>query len=155
MLLLQDNERAFFDSADWALCKVFYFILLPNELKELSEKLKMHFSNIFLVKRYINIWLFTSNEFFLSLKMQQGAGVNQKSAVAIETLRPKLQVMSSSHVTLLDPTNDDCTRNSGQAHHMLVGIMFFFWLYSENSSSAAASSKTSLYILKWQPCGCS
>ncbi|KAL7210565.1 hypothetical protein ACSBR1_032011 [Camellia fascicularis] len=38
----EDHERAFFDSADWALCK-------------------------------------------------QGAGVNQKSTVAIETLQPKLQ----------------------------------------------------------------
>ncbi|XP_028066502.1 uncharacterized protein LOC114269398 isoform X2 [Camellia sinensis] len=42
-LISKDHERAFFDSADWALCK-------------------------------------------------QGAGVNQKSAVAIETLQPKLQV---------------------------------------------------------------
>ncbi|XP_031097573.1 uncharacterized protein LOC116001776 [Ipomoea triloba] len=41
-LISKDNGRAFFDSADWALCK-------------------------------------------------QGEGVNQKSAVAIETLRPKLQ----------------------------------------------------------------
>eukprot|EP00258_Populus_trichocarpa_P051142 XP_024467161.1 uncharacterized protein LOC7482261 isoform X2 [Populus trichocarpa] len=41
-LISKDHERAFFDSADWALCK-------------------------------------------------QGAGVNQKSTVAIETLRPKLQ----------------------------------------------------------------
>lgn len=41
-LISKDNERAFFDSADWALCK-------------------------------------------------QGAGMNQKSTVAVETLRPKLQ----------------------------------------------------------------
>ncbi|EEF43057.1 uncharacterized protein LOC8258783 [Ricinus communis] len=41
-LISKDHERAFFDSADWALCK-------------------------------------------------QGAGVNQKSTVAVETLRPKLQ----------------------------------------------------------------
>ncbi|KAA8527396.1 hypothetical protein F0562_034889 [Nyssa sinensis] len=41
-LISKDHERAFFDSADWALCK-------------------------------------------------QGAGMNQKSTVAIETLRPKLQ----------------------------------------------------------------
>ncbi|KAI3469312.1 hypothetical protein Pfo_025975 [Paulownia fortunei] len=41
-LISKDHERAFFDSADWALCK-------------------------------------------------QGAGVNQQSTVAIETLRPKLQ----------------------------------------------------------------
>ncbi|MCE2056075.1 hypothetical protein HAX54_044014 [Datura stramonium] len=41
-LISKDHERAFFDSADWALCK-------------------------------------------------QGAGVDQKSTVAIETLRPKLQ----------------------------------------------------------------
>ncbi|XVE82236.1 hypothetical protein DITRI_Ditri15bG0131700 [Diplodiscus trichospermus] len=41
-LISKDHERAFFDSADWALCK-------------------------------------------------QGAGVHQKSTVAIETLRPKLQ----------------------------------------------------------------
>ncbi|XWS08515.1 hypothetical protein CRYUN_Cryun40dG0009200 [Craigia yunnanensis] len=41
-LISKDHERAFFDSADWALCK-------------------------------------------------QGAGVNQKSTMAIETLRPKLQ----------------------------------------------------------------
>ncbi|KAI8005240.1 hypothetical protein LOK49_LG08G03295 [Camellia lanceoleosa] len=41
-LISKDHERAFFDSADWALCK-------------------------------------------------QGAGVNQKSTVAIETLQPKLQ----------------------------------------------------------------
>ncbi|CAK9145636.1 unnamed protein product [Ilex paraguariensis] len=41
-LISKDHERAFFDSADWALCK-------------------------------------------------QGAGVNPKSTVAIETLRPKLQ----------------------------------------------------------------
>ncbi|XP_061974656.1 uncharacterized protein LOC133696483 [Populus nigra] len=45
-LISKDHERAFFDSADWALCK-------------------------------------------------QGAGVNQKSTVAIETLRPKLQVIIS------------------------------------------------------------
>ncbi|OMO53568.1 Endosulphine [Corchorus capsularis] len=42
-LISKDHERAFFDSADWALCK------------------------------------------------QGAAGVNQKSTVAIETLRPKLQ----------------------------------------------------------------
>uniref|UniRef100_A0A5B7ATZ0 Putative CAMP-regulated phosphoprotein 19-related protein isoform 1 n=1 Tax=Davidia involucrata TaxID=16924 RepID=A0A5B7ATZ0_DAVIN len=42
-LISKDHERAFFDSADWALCK------------------------------------------------QQGAGMNQKSTVAIETLQPKLQ----------------------------------------------------------------
>ncbi|KAG2726951.1 hypothetical protein I3843_01G133000 [Carya illinoinensis] len=41
-LISNDHERAFFDSADWALCK-------------------------------------------------QGAGVNQKSTAAVETLRPKLQ----------------------------------------------------------------
>ncbi|KAK8497927.1 hypothetical protein V6N13_022862 [Hibiscus sabdariffa] len=41
-LISKDHERAFFDSADWALCK-------------------------------------------------QGAGVNQKTTVAIETLRPKLK----------------------------------------------------------------
>ncbi|KAK9289117.1 hypothetical protein L1049_017590 [Liquidambar formosana] len=41
-LISKDHERAFFDSADWALCK-------------------------------------------------QGAGMNQKSAVAVESLRPKLQ----------------------------------------------------------------
>ncbi|XAR57022.1 hypothetical protein NMG60_11025020 [Bertholletia excelsa] len=41
-LISKDHERAFFDSADWALCK-------------------------------------------------QGAGMNQKSTTAIETLRPKLQ----------------------------------------------------------------
>ncbi|PON93229.1 Endosulphine [Trema orientale] len=41
-LISKDHERAFFDSADWALCK-------------------------------------------------QGAGVNQKSTAAVETLRPKLQ----------------------------------------------------------------
>ncbi|KAK3188868.1 hypothetical protein Dsin_028429 [Dipteronia sinensis] len=41
-LISKDNERAFFDSADWALCK-------------------------------------------------QGGSVNQKSTVAIETLRPKLK----------------------------------------------------------------
>ncbi|XP_057470738.1 uncharacterized protein LOC130759600 isoform X2 [Actinidia eriantha] len=40
-LISKDHERAFFDSADWALCK-------------------------------------------------QGAGVNQKATIAIETLRPKL-----------------------------------------------------------------
>ncbi|XVF66150.1 hypothetical protein PTKIN_Ptkin10aG0012000 [Pterospermum kingtungense] len=42
-LISKDHERAFFDSADWALCK------------------------------------------------QAAGGVNQKSTVAIETLRPKLQ----------------------------------------------------------------
>ncbi|XP_062108751.1 uncharacterized protein LOC133819508 isoform X1 [Humulus lupulus] len=42
-LISKDHERAFFDSADWALCK------------------------------------------------QQGAGVNQKSTAAVETLRPKLK----------------------------------------------------------------
>ncbi|XP_062150346.1 uncharacterized protein LOC133858913 [Alnus glutinosa] len=41
-LISNDHERAFFDSADWALCK-------------------------------------------------QGAGVNQKSTAAVETLQPKLQ----------------------------------------------------------------
>ncbi|PON61935.1 Endosulphine [Parasponia andersonii] len=41
-LISKDHERAFFDSADWALCK-------------------------------------------------QGAGMNQKSTAAVETLRPKLQ----------------------------------------------------------------
>ncbi|KEH37161.1 cAMP-regulated phosphoprotein-like protein [Medicago truncatula] len=41
-LISKDNERAFFDSADWALCK-------------------------------------------------QGAGMNQQSTAAVETLRPKLQ----------------------------------------------------------------
>ncbi|KAH7513442.1 hypothetical protein FEM48_Zijuj12G0200400 [Ziziphus jujuba var. spinosa] len=41
-LISKDHERAFFDSADWALCK-------------------------------------------------QGAGVNQKSTAAVETLRPKLE----------------------------------------------------------------
>ncbi|KAI4344813.1 hypothetical protein L6164_012001 [Bauhinia variegata] len=41
-LISKDHEKAFFDSADWALCK-------------------------------------------------QGAGVNQKSTAAVETLRPKLQ----------------------------------------------------------------
>ncbi|XP_023747043.1 uncharacterized protein LOC111895175 isoform X1 [Lactuca sativa] len=41
-LISKDHERAFFDSADWALCK-------------------------------------------------QGAGINEKSTIAIETLRPKLE----------------------------------------------------------------
>ncbi|KAG4990444.1 hypothetical protein D0Y65_023111 [Glycine soja] len=44
-LISKNNERAFFDSADWALCK----------------------------------------------SQQQGAGVNQQSTTAVETLRPKLQ----------------------------------------------------------------
>ncbi|KAG5632627.1 hypothetical protein H5410_004344 [Solanum commersonii] len=57
MLLIQDHERAFFDSADWALCK-------------------------------------------------QGAGVDQKSTVAIETLRPKLQRTAHQQ---LPPRRPACT----------------------------------------------
>ncbi|XVF38823.1 hypothetical protein REPUB_Repub20aG0135400 [Reevesia pubescens] len=59
-LISKDHERAFFDSADWALCK-------------------------------------------------QGAGVNQKSTVAIETLRPKLQRTPHQQ---LPPRRPACT--SGQ-----------------------------------------
>nr|KJB72793.1 hypothetical protein B456_011G198100 [Gossypium raimondii] len=56
-LISKDHERAFFDSADWALCK-------------------------------------------------QGAGVNQKSTVAIETLRPKLQRTPHQQ---LPPRRPTCT----------------------------------------------
>ncbi|KAJ6982392.1 hypothetical protein NC653_025487 [Populus alba x Populus x berolinensis] len=59
-LISKDHERAFFDSADWALCK-------------------------------------------------QGAGVNQKSTVAIETLRPKLQ-RTPHHP--LPPRRPACTSGS-------------------------------------------
>ncbi|XP_057475204.1 uncharacterized protein LOC130763326 isoform X2 [Actinidia eriantha] len=52
-LISKDHERAFFDSADWALCK-------------------------------------------------QGAGGNQKSTVAIETLRPKLQRTPHQQLPLED-----------------------------------------------------
>ncbi|XP_049364315.1 uncharacterized protein LOC125829084 isoform X1 [Solanum verrucosum] len=56
-LISKDHERAFFDSADWALCK-------------------------------------------------QGAGVDQKSTVAIETLRPKLQRTAHQQ---LPPRRPACT----------------------------------------------
>ncbi|XP_038995652.1 uncharacterized protein LOC120119931 [Hibiscus syriacus] len=56
-LISKDHERAFFDSADWALCK-------------------------------------------------QGAAVNEKSSVAIETLRPKL--MRTPHQQL-PPRRPACT----------------------------------------------
>ncbi|XP_010318869.1 uncharacterized protein [Solanum lycopersicum] len=56
-LISKDHERAFFDSADWALCK-------------------------------------------------QGAGVDQKSTVAIETLRPKLQRTTHQQ---LPPRRPACT----------------------------------------------
>uniref|UniRef100_A0A2P2IQ40 cAMP-regulated phosphoprotein 19-related protein n=1 Tax=Rhizophora mucronata TaxID=61149 RepID=A0A2P2IQ40_RHIMU len=59
-LISKDHERAFFDSADWALCK-------------------------------------------------QGAGVNQKSTVAIETLRPKLQRTPHQQ---LPPRRPACTSGS-------------------------------------------
>ncbi|XP_031116413.1 uncharacterized protein LOC116020076 isoform X2 [Ipomoea triloba] len=59
-LISKDNERAFFDSADWALYK-------------------------------------------------QGAGVNQKSTVAIETLRPKLQRTPHQQ---LPPRRPACTSGS-------------------------------------------
>ncbi|KAK2644873.1 hypothetical protein Ddye_020068 [Dipteronia dyeriana] len=59
----EDNERAFFDSADWALCK-------------------------------------------------QGASVNQKSAVAIETLRPKLKRTPHQQ---LPPRRPACT-SDGENH---------------------------------------
>ncbi|XP_007035742.2 PREDICTED: uncharacterized protein LOC18603609 [Theobroma cacao] len=64
-LISKDHERAFFDSADWALCK-------------------------------------------------QGAGANQKSTVAIETLRPKLQRTPHQQ---LPPRRPACTsgrENIGQ-----------------------------------------
>ncbi|XP_009804728.1 uncharacterized protein LOC107821786 [Nicotiana tabacum] len=56
-LISKDHERAFFDSADWALCK-------------------------------------------------QGAGVDKKSAVVIETLRPKLQRTAHQQ---LPPRRPACT----------------------------------------------
>ncbi|KAJ6768547.1 CAMP-REGULATED PHOSPHOPROTEIN 19-RELATED PROTEIN [Salix koriyanagi] len=59
-LIAKDHERAFFDSADWALCK-------------------------------------------------QGAGADQTSTVAIETLRPKLQ--KTPHHTL-PPRRPACTSGS-------------------------------------------
>ncbi|KAL9407675.1 hypothetical protein AB3S75_044041 [Citrus x aurantiifolia] len=62
-LISQDNGRAFFDSADWALYK-------------------------------------------------QGAGVNQNSPVAIETLRPKLQRTPHQQ---LPPRRPACT--SGRDNH--------------------------------------
>ncbi|XP_022761262.1 uncharacterized protein LOC111307510 [Durio zibethinus] len=64
-LISKDHERAFFDSADWALCK-------------------------------------------------QGAGFDQKSTVAIETLRPKLQRTPHQQ---LPPRRPACTsgrENNGQ-----------------------------------------
>ncbi|KAI8561776.1 hypothetical protein RHMOL_Rhmol04G0368100 [Rhododendron molle] len=57
-----DHERAFFDSADWALCK-----------------------------------------------QQQGAGVNQKTTIAVETLRPKLQRTPHQQ---LPPRRPACTSGS-------------------------------------------
>ncbi|KAI9196246.1 hypothetical protein LWI28_022269 [Acer negundo] len=62
-LISKDNERAFFDSADWALCK-------------------------------------------------QGASVNQKSTVAIETLRPKLKRTPHQQ---LPPRRPACT-SDGENH---------------------------------------
>ncbi|KAI8561777.1 hypothetical protein RHMOL_Rhmol04G0368100 [Rhododendron molle] len=58
----EDHERAFFDSADWALCK-----------------------------------------------QQQGAGVNQKTTIAVETLRPKLQRTPHQQ---LPPRRPACTSGS-------------------------------------------
>ncbi|XP_058212597.1 uncharacterized protein LOC131324598 [Rhododendron vialii] len=59
-LISKDHERAFFDSADWALCK-------------------------------------------------QGAGVNQKTTIAVETLRPKLQRTPHQQ---LPPRRPTCTSGS-------------------------------------------
>ncbi|XP_042047664.1 uncharacterized protein LOC121793689 [Salvia splendens] len=56
-LISKDHERAFFDSADWALCK-------------------------------------------------QGAGIDQKSTIAIETLRPKLKKTPHQQ---LPPRRPACT----------------------------------------------
>ncbi|XP_059646930.1 uncharacterized protein LOC132293452 isoform X1 [Cornus florida] len=56
-LISKDHERAFFDSADWALCKSFIVLFIVS----------------------------------FPFMEQQAAGVNQKSTVAIENLRPKLQ----------------------------------------------------------------
>ncbi|XP_040935054.1 uncharacterized protein [Gossypium hirsutum] len=64
-LISKDHERAFFDSADWALCK-------------------------------------------------QGAGVNQKSTVAIETLRPKLQRTPHQQLPPRRPTCTSGRDNMGQ-----------------------------------------
>ncbi|GJX65556.1 cAMP-regulated phosphoprotein 19-related protein isoform 1 [Tanacetum coccineum] len=60
----EDHERAFFDSADWALCK-------------------------------------------------QGAGINEKSTIAIETLRPKLERTPRQ---CLPPRRPTCI--SGGDHHV-------------------------------------
>ncbi|KAJ6432041.1 hypothetical protein OIU84_019324 [Salix udensis] len=66
-LISKDHERAFFDSADWALCK-------------------------------------------------QGAGVNQKSTVAIETLRPKLQVIIITPLLLACGFFLSCDRENSISH---------------------------------------
>ncbi|KAL6519783.1 hypothetical protein OROMI_032677 [Orobanche minor] len=63
-LISKDHERAFFDSADWALCK-------------------------------------------------QGAGIDSKSTMAIETLRPKLQRTPRQQ---LPPRRPTCT-----SHYVNVG----------------------------------
>ncbi|XP_024986739.1 uncharacterized protein LOC112521954 isoform X1 [Cynara cardunculus var. scolymus] len=62
-LISKDHERAFFDSADWALCK-------------------------------------------------QGAGINEKSTIAIETLRPKLERTPRQR---LPPRRPTCV--SGRDNH--------------------------------------
>ncbi|KAJ9181840.1 hypothetical protein P3X46_005888 [Hevea brasiliensis] len=62
-LISKDHERAFFDSADWALCK-------------------------------------------------QGAGANQKSTVAIETLQPKLQRTPHQQ---LPPRRPACTSGTHES----------------------------------------
>ncbi|KAF9677238.1 hypothetical protein SADUNF_Sadunf08G0087200 [Salix dunnii] len=62
-LISKDHERAFFDSADWALCK-------------------------------------------------QGAGVDQTSTVAIETLRPKLQGIEKDDCALLAKRREHLTIHS-------------------------------------------
>lgn len=85
MELEQDNGHAFFDSADWALYKV-------KMSQNITKKNCSSFRTIINFCRII-IDFVSSN--CLNLQ-QQGAGVNQNSPVAIETLRPKLQVLNST-----------------------------------------------------------
>lgn len=75
---VQDHARAFFDSADWALCKVKCSRELESCLFTPSSN-KCHYTNQ------------NPNSITNDL-VQQGAAMNQESTVPMETLRPKLQV---------------------------------------------------------------
>lgn len=89
----------------------------------------------------------------LFIWIQHGAGVDQKSTVAIETLRPKLQVISTLVQTIVNQFF--FKKNKLLYLWLLLSTSFtsnlkvriYYGNGTENSSSTTASSKTCLYIL--------